>query len=70
MSKEKDKKRFSIVNFFVGVKKEIPKIKWTSKKDLLKYSIAVVIFIIFIALFFLMLDLLVSLISYIKELVA
>lgn len=68
MVKNKDKKKISIVNFFVGVKKELPKIKWTSKKDLLKYSIAVVLFIVFIALFFLMLDLLVSLITYIKEL--
>lgn len=68
MVKNKEKKRFSIINFFIGIKKELPKIKWTSKKDLLKYSIAVVIFIIFIALFFLALDLLVALISYIKEL--
>lgn len=68
MVKNKDKKKISIVNFFVGIKKELPKIKWTSKKDLLKYSIAVVMFIVFIALFFLMLDLLVSLITYIKEL--
>ena len=70
MVKNKDKKKISVVNFFVGIKKELPKIKWTSKKDLLKYSIAVVVFIVFIALFFLVLDLLVSLITYIKELIA
>lgn len=68
MAKNKDKKKISIVNFFVGVKKELPKIKWTSKKNLFKYSIAVVFFIVFIALFFLIIDLLVSLITYIKEL--
>ena len=29
-----------IVDYFKGVRKEISRIKWTSKKDLLKYALA------------------------------
>ena len=33
-------------------KSEISKIKWPSKKEMIKYSIATIIFVIFFALFF------------------
>ena len=42
--------RFRI--FCNGVKSEFLKVHWTSKKDMLKYSIAVIFFIIFCSLFF------------------
>ena len=32
---------------YKGVKKEISRIKWTSKKDLVKYSVSTIIFMIF-----------------------
>ena len=38
--------------FCSGVKSEFLKVHWTSKKDMLKYSIATIIFIIFCSLFF------------------
>lgn len=38
--------------FCHGVKSEFLKVHWTSKKDMLKYSIAVIFFIIFCSLFF------------------
>ncbi len=38
--------------FCNGVKNEFLKVHWTSKKDMLKYSIAVIFFIIFCSLFF------------------
>lgn len=41
-----------IVNFFKEVKKELEKVKWPSKKDMVKYSIATISFVIFFALFF------------------
>ena len=42
--------RFRI--FCNGVKNEFLKVHWTSKKDMVKYSIAVIMFIIFCSLFF------------------
>ena len=41
-----------IKKFFKEVGKEFSKVKWPSKKDMVKYSIATIIFVIFFALFF------------------
>ena len=41
-----------IQRYFVGVGKEINRIRWTSGKDLVKYSIASVILILFFGLYF------------------
>lgn len=41
-----------IKNFFGEVRKEFSKVKWPSKKDMVKYSIATIVFVIFFALFF------------------
>ena len=50
-----------IVDYFKGVRKEISRIKWTSKKDLLKYSISTIVFMLFFGVFFYAIDLLVAL---------
>lgn len=50
-----------IVGYFKGVRKEISRIKWTSKKDLLKYSISTIVFMLFFGVFFYAIDLLVAL---------
>lgn len=50
-----------IVDYFKGVKKEISRVKWTSKKDLLKYSISTIVFMAFFGVFFYVIDLLVAL---------
>ena len=57
--KKKDKKKEkkvglfkSIINFFKGVKSEMSKVTWPNKKDMVKYTIASLVFIIFFALFF------------------
>lgn len=42
--------RFRI--FCHGVKMEFKKVHWPTKKDMVKYSIATIVFIIFFALFF------------------
>ena len=52
---------FEMVENFKGVKKEISRIKWTSKKDLVKYSVSTIIFMIFFGVFFYAIDLLVAL---------
>lgn len=53
--KENDEKKGLFVKFRIfcsGVKSEFLKVHWTSKKDMLKYSIATIFFIIFCSLFF------------------
>ncbi len=45
-----------IKEFFKDVKKEMEKIKWPSKKDMFKYSLTTVTFVVFFALFFALLD--------------
>ena len=50
-----------MIEYFKGVKKEISRIKWTSKKELLKYSVSTVVFMLFFGLFFYAIDLLVAL---------
>jgi len=41
-----------ISNWCKSVIKEVSKVKWPSKKEMLKYSIATIAFVIFFALFF------------------
>ena len=50
-----------MIDYFKGVKKEISRIKWTSKKYLVKYSVSTIIFMIFFGVFFYAIDLLVAL---------
>ena len=50
-----------IADYFKGVKKEISRIKWTNKKDLLKYSVSTVVFMLFFGVFFYAIDMLVAL---------
>lgn len=49
-----------IAKFFVGVKKEMKKVRWPNKKEMLTYSAATVTFILVFGLFFAGLDLLIS----------
>ena len=49
-----------MVEYVKGVKKERSRIKWTSKKDLLKYAISTIAFMIFFGVFFYLIDLLVA----------
>lgn len=57
--KKKEKKKKERVNifkaikrYFTGVVKEIKRIKWTTGKELVKYSIASIILILFFGLYF------------------
>lgn len=52
-----------IKNFFKDVKKEVSKVKWPTKKDMFKYSLTVILFIVFFALFFSAIDVVVALIK-------
>ena len=67
---KKGKNVFSFIkDFFVSVKKEGKKVLWTSKKDLVKYSIATLVFMVFICIFFVGTDLIIALLSKLKELI-
>ena len=49
--------------FCHGVKSEFKKVHWTSKKDMIKYSSATIVFIIFSSLFFYIIDVLFALVQ-------
>ncbi len=49
---EKKSLWYKFMNFCHGVKSEAKKVRWTSKEDMLKYSIATIVFIIFCSIFF------------------
>lgn len=71
MAKSKGKKNIfkSLTDFIKGVKCEARKIIWPSKKNLVKYSVVTLAFMIFICLFFIGADLIIALVSYVKELI-
>ena len=50
----------SITKYFKGVKKEISRIRWTSGKELTKYSVTAVLFMLFLGVYFYAIDILVS----------
>lgn len=49
--------------FCHGVKSEFQKVHWTSKSDMVKYSIATIIFVVFCSLFFYGIDIIFALIQ-------
>ncbi len=52
-----------IKNFLGEVKKELGNVKWPGKKEMIKYSIATICFVIFFAIFFYLIDLAVAFIK-------
>ena len=52
-----------IKEFFKDVKKEVSKVKWPTKKNMVNYTITVVVFIAFFALLFFALDVLIALVK-------
>lgn len=60
MAKEKDKKKKSTKKkegFFKGVRLELKKVSWPNKKDVIKYSLATLVFCVILVGFFQLLDL-------------
>ena len=49
--------------FMKEVRNEVKKVKWPSKKDMIKYSIATIVFVIFFGLFFYLIDLILALLK-------
>ncbi len=51
--KEKKENIFNrIIKYFKGVGKEFKRVRWTSGKDLIKYSVSTIIFVLFFGLYF------------------
>ena len=71
MAKTKKKRNLIafLKDFFIDVKAESKKVVWTSKKNLIKFSIATLAFMLFICLFFVATDLIIAGITKIKELI-
>ncbi len=71
MKKNKKKNNFfkNLKIFFDDVKKETKKVLWPTKKNLFKYSLITILFMVFICLFFVGTDLIIALVSYVKELI-
>lgn len=51
----------AIAKYFKGVKKEIGRIRWTTGKELVKYSVTAITFMLFLGVYFYAIDMLVSL---------
>ena len=63
--KKKDSKKTTTKKkrFLGEVRSEMAKVKWPSKKDMIKYSIATIVFVVFFALFFYAIDLVIALLK-------
>ena len=60
---KKNTKKVSKKHFLGEVRSEMAKVKWPSKKDMVKYSIATIVFVIFFALFFYAIDMVIALLK-------
>ena len=45
-----------VARFLVSVKAETKKIKWPTKKEMIKYSVATIVFVVIFALLFSLMD--------------
>ena len=65
-TKVKEEKKSLWVRFRIfchGVKTEFNKVHWPSKKDMVRYSVAAIVFIIFCALFFYLINVIFALVQ-------
>jgi len=44
--------------FFNGIKSEFKKVRWPNKKEMVKYSIATIVFVLFFGIFFYLIEVL------------
>lgn len=52
-----------IIKFIAGVRSEVEHIKWPTKNEMIKYSISTIIFMIFFATYFLIIDMIFTLLK-------
>ncbi len=56
----KAKKKAKKESYFSKLRKELKQVKWPTFKEVFKYSVATIVFVIFICLFFIVLNLIMS----------
>ncbi len=61
--KKPKKAKKGIFKYLHEVRVEVSKVKWPSKKDMMKYSVATLVFILFFSAFFYLIDLLFALLK-------
>lgn len=61
--KEKAKKKVPKESYMEGVSSELKKVKWPSKQEVIKYTVATIVFVVVLVLFFVLLNLGMSLIK-------
>ena len=61
--KERKGLKDKFMTFCHGVKSEFKKVRWPTKNDMVKYSIATIVFIISFSIFFYLIDVLFALIQ-------
>ena len=65
-NKETEEKKSLFTRFRIfcnGVKGEFTKVHWTSKSDMIKYSVATIVFIVFFSVFFYGIDIIFALVK-------
>ncbi len=55
----KKKKSLGLIGWFKEAFKEFKKVRWPSRKEMIKYSIATIVFILFFALFFYLIEIII-----------
>ena len=57
---KKNERKTPKENYFAGVRSELSKVKWPSKKEVFKYTMATIVFVLILVGFFLLMSLLMS----------
>ena len=53
----------AIARFFVSVKKEMKKVRWPKRKEMVKFSIATIVIVVFLMAYFTLSDIVISLVE-------
>lgn len=53
---KKNERKTPKENYFVGVRNELSKVKWPSKKEVFKYTMATIVFVLILVGFFLLMS--------------
>lgn len=53
---KKNERKAPKENYFVGVRSELSKVKWPSKKEVFKYTMATIVFVLILVGFFLLMS--------------
>ena len=53
----------AIARFFVSVKKEMKKVRWPKRKEMVKFSVATIVIVVFLMAYFTLSDVVISLVE-------